>query len=185
MPNMYNRMKNYQYGNFLLVDEYTKRNKVEIKRLTQSSIAEEVKDTKANWDDNYFSRMISEGFRIAGKFDNYTKFRMYRVDDKASSILYALKDDYIASISFTEDKFNQLELAIDLYNGINNGKGNIDYFLGSHDRLIQQFENTKVAHSYDMTTLDFSLAVEHDRVYGNQLLEQATNDIKEYMKNSW
>ena len=109
-------MKNYQYGKFLLVDEFTKRNKIEIKRLTQSSIAEEVKDTKANWDDNYFSRMISEGFRIAGKFDNYTKFRMYRVDDKASSILYALKDDYIASISFTEDKFNQLELAIDLYN---------------------------------------------------------------------
>ena len=182
---MYNRMKNYQYGNFLLVEEYTKRNKVEIKRLTQSSVAEEVKDVKANWDDNYFRRMISEGFRIAGRFDDYTKFRMYRVDDKANSILYALKDDYIASISFSEDKFNKLELAIDLYNGIENGKGNIDYFLNSHERLIQQFKNTKVPHNYDMSTLDFSLAVEHDRLYGNQLLGQAIDDIKEFMKNGW
>lgn len=182
---MYNRMKNYQYGNFLLVDEFTKRNKVEIKRLTQSSIAEEVKDIKANWDDNYFRRVISEGFRIAERFDNYTKFRIYRVDDSSNSILYALKDDYIASISFTEDKFNKLELAIDLYNGIRNGKGNIDYWQHSHNQLLEQFKNTKIPHNYDMSTLDFSLAVEHDRLYGNKLLEQAINDIKEFMKNEW
>jgi hypothetical protein len=182
---MYNRMKNYQYGNFLLVDEHSKRNKIEIKRLTQSSQAVEVRDIKANWDDSYFIRMIKEGFRVTGKFDDYSKFRMYRVDEKASSILYALKDDFIASLSFTEEKFNQLELAIDLLNGIKNSKGNVEYWQGSHDRLIKQFENTKVAHNYDMTTLDFSLAVEHNRLYGNQLLEEALHNIKEYMKNSW
>jgi hypothetical protein len=182
---MYNRMKNYQYGNFLLVDEYTKRNKIEIKRLTQSSQAVEVRDIKANWDDAYFIKMIKEGFRVTGKFDDYSKFRMYRVDDNASSILYALKDDFIASLSFTEEKFNQLELAIELLYGIKNSKGNVQFWQSSHDRLIKQFENTKVPHSYDMTTLDLSLAIEHDRVYGNQLVEQATNDIKGYMKNSW
>jgi len=36
-----------------------------------------------------------------------------------------------------------------------------------------------------MTTLDFSLAIEHNRLYGNQLLEEALRNIKEYMKNSW
>jgi hypothetical protein len=178
-------MTNYTYGKFLIIHDYIKPNKAELKRLLKSSFVDELKLQSRNSDDEYFSRIISEAFRIADKPLRHKSYKIYRVDDTSVSTFYALREEYIASISFTEDEFNKLDLALDLFNGINNAKGNVYFWQNSHDRLLQQFSNTKIPHSYDLSMLDFSHAIEHDRVYGTALLSQAIDDIKNLSKNSW
>lgn len=183
---MYTRVMNgYTYGKFLIIHDYIKPTKAELKRLLKSSFAEELKLQSRNSDDEYFSRIISEAFRIADKPLRHKSYKIYRVDDTSVSTLYALREEYIASISFTEDEFKKLDLAIDLFNGINNAKGNVSYWQDSHERLLKQFANTKTPHSYDLSTLDFSHALEHDRVYGTDLLNQSIEDIKNLTRNSW
>ena len=178
-------LNGYTYGKFLIIHDYIKPTKAELKRLLKSSFVEELKPQTRNSDDEYFSRIISEAFRIADKPLRHKSYKMYRVADTSVSSFYALREEYIASISFTEDEFKKLDLAIDLFNGINNAKGNISFWQSSHDRLLEQFANTKVPHNYDVSKLDFSHAIEHDRVYGTDLLNQAIDDIKSLTKNSW
>lgn len=178
-------MTNYTYGKFLIIHDYIKPSKAELKRLLKSSFVDELKLQTRNSDDEYFSRIISEAFRIASKPLRHKSYKIYRVDDTSVSTFYALREEYIASISFTKDEFNKLDLALDLFNGINNAKGNVSYWQNSHDRLLQQFSNTKTPHSYDLSMLDFSHAIEHDRLYGTALLAQAIGDIKNLSKNSW
>jgi len=183
---MYTQVMNgYTYGKFLIIHSYIKPTKTEIKRLLISSFADELKIQTSNNDDQYFSNVISQAFRITNKPLRHKQYRIYRVDDTSVSTFYALRDEYIASISLTEDDFKKLELAIDLFTGINNAKGNIAHWKHNHDRLLQQFSNTKISHNYDVTQLDFSHAIQHDLVYGKSLLNQAINDISNLTKNSW
>ena len=183
---MYTQVMNgYTYGKFLIIHDYIKPTKTEIKRLLISSFADELKIQSSNSDDQYLSRTISEAFRITNKPLRHKHYRIYRVDDTSVSTFYALRDEYIASISFTEDEFKQLDLAIDLFTGINNAKGNVAYWKNSHDRLLQQFSNTKVPHNYDISQLDLSHAIQHDLTYGTALLNQAISDISRLTKNSW
>jgi len=178
-------MNGYTYGKFLIIHDFVKPTKTELKRLLISSFADELKVKVTNNDDQYFSRIISEGFKIANKPLRHNHYRIYRVDDKSISTFYAFRDEYIASISLTEQEFKQLDLAIDLYTGINNAKGNVAYWKNSHDNLLKQFSNTKTPHNYDMSQLDFSHAIQHDNTYGTNLLNQAVSDINRLTKNSW
>lgn len=183
---MYRQLMNgFTYGKFLIIHDFIKPTKTELKRLLKSSFADELKPQTRNSNDEYFSQIISKSFRIADKPLRHKSYKMYRVDDTSVSTFYALREEYIASISLTEDEFKQLDLAIDLFNGINNAKGNVSYWQNSHDSLLKQFSNTKTPHSYDLSKLDFSHAIEHDRLYGTDLLNQAVDDIKKLTKSSW
>lgn len=183
---MYSNLSNeFTYGKFLIIHDYMKPTNAELKKLTNSSFAKQITTKIRYSDDQKFLETINEAFRIANKPLQYGSHKIYRVDDNSVSTLYATREDYIASIYLTEDKFNKLDLAVFVFNGINKFKKIVSDWKDRHGVFLNGITNTKIPHSYDISKLDFSYCFDHQRTYGNDLLNQAIDDIKNLTKNSW
>lgn len=172
---------------YLVVSELSSINKREIKRLTGSTIAEEVKFSKRNYRDwgSILHRTLMNAYRAKEEGGWRRELKIYEVDDNAYSTMYALKDnEFIGALTFSEDQVNRLDDLLEVKADIEHTAHTISHLVRhqnglSKQRLAAVGITLADAEKYEKELMEIS-----DN-YARVEYETIVNEINEIMKSSW
>ena len=172
---------------YLVVSELSSINKREIKRLTGSSIADEVKFSKRNYFDwgNILHRCLINAYAPKDKRSLRRDIRIYELDDKAYSTMYALKDsEFMGAIAISENQVNKLNNLLEV-------KADLEHTTHSISHLVNHIKGLgkKRLESVGITATDNekyeNLLTEISDNYARAEYETIVNEINEIVKSSW
>ncbi|MCX7190446.1 MAG: hypothetical protein NTU92_08765 [Methylotenera sp.] len=172
---------------YLVVSELSSINKREIKTLTGSAIANEVKFSKRNYSDwgSILHRTLINAMRDKKARRWIRELKIYELDDNAYSTMYALKDDqFIAALSLSEDLVNRLD-------GLLDAKSDIEHIVSSLNHLIKH-QNDIGGHRLKLVGITLADAEKYEAAmkdisdnYARVEYEAVINEVNEIMKSSW
>lgn len=172
---------------YLVVSELSSINKREIKRLTGSAIADEVKFSKRNYNDwgNILHRCLINAFAPKEKGGWRRELKIYEVDDKAYSTMYALKDsEFLGAIAISEDLVNRLNNLLEV-------KADIERITHSISNLVSHITGLgkKRLETVGITIADNekyeNLLTDISDNYARAEYETILNEINKIIKPSW
>ena len=179
---MKSRNSNYNFGKLLLINNYDKKNKIEIKRLAKSTVANEIEATRQAPDEHKaLFRVLDNAFRLILEDDITGGYRIYQVDENALSLMYSLKPDFIRAIKIDKSDFELLELACTIIHRVDMAKGNYSFMLSTHKHILEEVKDSE----FSKFGLDMSLAEQHFNSYGEEIKTSAFEKIKSLLSNKW
>lgn len=172
---------------YLVVSELSSINKKEIKRLTGSAIANEIKFSKRNYNDwgNILHRCLINAFAPKEKGGWRRELKIYEVDEKAYSTMYALKDgEFLGAIAISEDLVNRLDSLLEV-------KADLERVTNTISNLIshQNGLGKKRLEAVGITMANFEkyekALNEISNNYARVEYETIVNEINNIIKSSW
>lgn len=172
---------------YLVVSPLSNLNKREIKRLTNSSVADALKISQRdyyNWPSS-LHHTILRALAVRGGDVRHRELKIYELDDNAVSTMYALQDThFIAALSLSEDIVDKLDRLLDAKYGIERMNSMLDNLI--HHQNTAVIGNLKFVGMTLSNSDKFEDAIRNvSEKYAQVEYEAVINEVNEIMKSSW
>jgi len=172
---------------YLVLDSLSTINKREIKRLTGSAIAEDLKFSQRdyyNWPSTlHHSLLRAFATRDNGRY--HREFKIFELDDNAVSMMYALRDEhFVAALSLSDDLVSRLDNLLSIKNDIEHLNGLLDGLIDSRCEGIKKRLGIVGITLKGFGTFEQAIANVKKNIPKAEY-DDVVNEISEIIKPSW
>lgn len=171
----------------LVVSSLSEVKKREMKRLTGSAVADEVKTVKRDYNGcaNQLFRSVQKGLALTLSNKWLRDMKIYQLDNNAYSTMYALKDnEFLAALTLDDSTIKRLDWLIDAEAEIESIKSFALHILNNQERLNSgslSKLNIAISNQAEYTSMLKNI----NEKYGEQEYQLILDEITSIIKSSW
>lgn len=172
---------------YLVVSSESVTNKREIKRLTGSTIADDLKFSQRdyyNWPSTLHHTLL-KALAVRDNERRHRELKIYELDDNAYSTMYALKDDkFLAAVSISDDVNSRLETLLNVKSDIEHMNNMLVSLLPRQNQTIKTKLEMVGLSLKDYDKFEATIKSASDN-YTQVEYQDVISEIKEIIKPSW